>query len=90
MYKYKRSIKCSYERQGYIYFVSRLYKELPVQDKRKIESLCARVGGEYKDALFEFVTTDTTATAICMKYYLSRSTLERVVRKYYKSFPRKL
>lgn len=90
MYRYKRSISCSYARQGYIYFVSQLYKELPVQDQRRIENLCAKVGGEYRDALFEYVTTDTTATAVCMRHYLSRSTLERVVRKYYKSFPRKL
>lgn len=41
-------------------------------------------------ALFEFVTTDATATAVCMKHCLSKSTLHRMVRRYYEDFPKKL
>lgn len=40
-------------------------------------------GGEYWKALFEFVTTDTGAAEICRKHYISASTLERAVRRYY-------
>ena len=90
MYRYKRSIPCSYERQGYIYFVSKLYRELSERDQMKIRKLCEQCGREHKKALFDFVTTDATATEICMKNYLSRSTLERIVRKYYRAFPKKL
>lgn len=90
MFRYKKSVPVSYERQGYIYFASRCYKELPPTQQQKILNMCIEAGGEYYQALFEFVTTDVGATAVCMEHHLSRSTLERVVRKYYESFPRKL
>ena len=32
MFRYKRGVKVDYDRQGYIYFVSRMYKELPAED----------------------------------------------------------
>jgi len=90
MFRYKKSVPVSYDRQGYIYFTSRLYKELKPTQQEKIVNLCLEHGGEYYQALFEFVTTDAGATAVCMKHCLSRSTLERVVRAYYENFPRKL
>ena len=36
MYRYKRGIKCSYDRQGYIYFASRQYRFLQPEQKAKI------------------------------------------------------
>ena len=90
MFRFKRGVQVDYNRQGYIYFVSRQYKELPKEDQRKIVNLCLLHGGEHYQALFDFVTTDTTATAITMKYYISRATLYRAVCKYYEGFPKKL
>ena len=90
MFRYKRSLPVSYERQGYIYFASLLYAEMPERAQRTILDLCRRCGGEYSRALFEFVTTDAGATAVCARHYLSPSTLERIVRRYYERFPRKL
>ena len=91
MFRYKKSVPVSYERQGYIYFSSLLYREMPERAQRKILNLCMECGGgDYYRALFEFVTTDANATYICMKHNLSRSTLERIVRKYYEGFPRRL
>lgn len=87
MFRYKKSAAVSYERQGYIYFVSRLYRELPAARQRAILNLCVECGGEYHRALFDFVTTDSGATGICMEHNISRSTLERVVRRYYERFP---
>ena len=84
MFRYKKSVPVSYERQGYIYFASRLYRELTEEQQRKLLNLCLQCGGEHYRALFEFVT------AVCMKHFLSRSTLERAVRRYYESFPQKL
>ena len=82
MFRYKKSVPVSYERQGYIYFSSLLYREMPEKAQRKILNLCMECGGgDYYRALFEFVTTDANATYICMKHSLSRSTLERIVRK---------
>ena len=90
MFRFKKTIHLPYDRQGYIYFTSRMYAELPERQRQKIVSLCAQCGGEYHRALFEFVTTDAGAAAICMRHHLSRSTLERVVKRYYESFPKKL
>ena len=86
MFRFKRGVKVSYTRQGYIYFASRRYRELPEEERKRIRALCEEHGGEHCAALFEFVTTDATATAVTMKYFISRATLYRVVRKYYEGF----
>ena len=88
MFRFKSGVKVGYNRQGYIYFTSRLYKDLPEEDQRVILNLCLEHGGESYQALFEFVTTDATATAVCMKHCLSKSTLHRMVRRYYEDFPK--
>ena len=55
-----------------------------------IRDMCLAAGGEYHRALLEFVTTDTSATSICLRHYISKATLYRAVRKYYEGFPDKL
>ena len=86
MFRFKKGIPVSYADQGYIYFYSKRYRRLPQKERRKIETLCAEAGGEYREALLEFVTTDSGAVAVCAKHYISQSTLERAVRKYYRLF----
>lgn len=88
MFRYKRSIPVEYDLQGYIYFTSRLYRELPKGMQAKIRKLCEEAAGEYADALMLFVTTDTEKAEVCAKYFISESTLERVVRRYYLAFKR--
>ena len=87
MFRYKRGVKADYDRQGYIYFTSRRYRYLSRTAQQRILNLCLEHGGEHYRALFEFVTTDATATAICMKHHLDKATLYRKVRKYYEGFP---
>lgn len=87
MFRMKKSLPMGYDRQGYIYFTSKMYKHLSSQQQALIRLCCLRAGGEYAEALFDFVTTDNGATSICMKHHLSDSTLERIVRKYYIIFP---
>ena len=90
VFRYKKSIPVSYEWQGYIYFTSLLYWELPKRTQEKILNLCIAAGKENYQALFEFVTTDAGAQAVCLRHHLSPSTLERAVRRYYEAFPRKI
>lgn len=91
MFRYKRSINLSYERQGYIYFASLLYYELPAPARKKILDLCTAIGGrEYSKPLLEFVTTNASATRICLKHHLSEASLYRYVKRYYESFPKTL
>lgn len=87
MFRFKSSVPVSYDRQGVIYFTSRLFSELPPKEQEVIRQLCRDCGGAYSQALFEFVTTDAGAVRVCAQYNLSRSTLERAVRKYYERFP---
>ena len=90
MFRFKKSIPVGYDQQGYIYFVSRMYKSLGRREQQSISALCERVGGEYGEALFEFVTTDAGAVAVCRKHYISQSTLERIVKKYYVAFAQRI
>ena len=52
MFRFKSGVKVDYNRQGYIYFTSRLYKDLPEEDQRVILNLCLEHGGESYQALF--------------------------------------
>ena len=89
MFRYKKSIPVPYARQGYIFFTSKLYKELPPAAQQKIVNLCLECGRENYRALFEFVTTDAGVVAVCMKHYIaSETTLYRMVREYYQKFPK--
>ncbi len=90
MFRFKKSVPVEYDLQGYIYFTSRLHRSLPSDAQKKILNLCAEAGGEYCQALYEFVTSDVGATAVCRKHFLSQSTLERIVRKYYTKFAESL
>ena len=88
MFRYKSGIKLSYDRQIYIYAVSRSYKYQPVRKKQIIKDLCKKSAGDNWQALMEYLTTDASATAVCLRHYIaSRTTLYRAVKKYYESFP---
>ena len=56
----------------------------------EIVGLCMEAGGEYYQALFQFVTSDVGAAEVCRKHFISQSTLERIVRKYYVSFAQRI
>lgn len=89
MFREWKGARVSYNRQGYIFFISRNYRELSPEKRAVIDALCLSIGGEdYAAALREFMTTDRSAVAVCMRHYLSKGTLYRYVRRYYEEFPR--
>lgn len=90
MFRYKPKLPVSYNRQGYIYFISKMYGSLPKRRQQKIRELCKKHGGQYEDALLEYMTTDASPTAVCMRHHLDRSTLDRAAHRYYMGFPKKL
>jgi len=89
VFRYKRSVPVSRRWQGYIYYKSLLFNELPEDERMAIIALCDECGGEYADALRLFVTTETGATAVCMRHSLSKSTLYRAQRKFYREFAKR-
>lgn len=86
MFRVKKSIPVEADLQGYIYFASRMYRKLGCKEKQMVQRLCREAGGEYYKALFEFVTTDAGFVTVCRKHFISQSTLERIVRRYYVAF----
>lgn len=84
VFRYKREANVSYEDQGYIYFLSQRYKLLPHEKKSMIRQACRDAAGSAQKAVLEYVTTDCDSTFICAKHALSESTLERMVRRYYR------
>lgn len=89
MFRYKKSAKVGYIRQGYIYFYSRMYQELDADAQRYIEQTAALAAGnepEYAPAVLRYVTSDDTPTKICEEHHLSRATLHRAVARYYELF----
>lgn len=89
-FRYKPGIGVPYEQQGLIYFTSLLYAEQPERVKNRINALCRECGGDHWEALFEFVTGTETATEICRRHYVGRSTLYRSVQRYYQRFAKSM
>ena len=83
MYRYKKSIPLSYERQGVIYFYSLLYRELDADQQGIIRKICRTAGGEHYRALLEYVTEGEDILLVCQRHFISRSTLLRAVKRYY-------
>lgn len=86
-FRYKRGIDRGYNDQGWIFFHCLQYRRLPKKDQERIWKHCQEAGGEYAEALLEFVTTERGYAAICMKHHLSKDTLYRAVKKFYERFP---
>lgn len=84
LFRYKRETDVSYEDQGYIFFLSQRYKLLPSKTKEIIKQACRDAAGNAHKAVFEYVTTDCDSAFICARHALSESTLERMVRRYYR------
>lgn len=89
-FRLKKRIRVPYHVQGYVFFLSQRYKNLPKWKRERILLHCKECGGEHWRALLAFVTTDAGAVEICRRYYISESTLERVVARYYEEWPEDL
>lgn len=87
MFRYRKSVALSYDEQAHIYYYSRLYRRLPKEKQAKIRMLCREAGGQHHKALLVYVTGGMKALEVCGKYYISQSTLDRIVRRYYLLFP---
>ena len=85
-FKKMRSIRRTYDEQGYICFLCRTYNRQPDYVKRKIDALCSDIGGIHKDTLFELVTSRKTAQEISRKRHLSLSVLYDLRKQFYENF----
>ena len=87
-FRFKRAIKVPYVRQGYIYFKSLRYQNLPAREQERIRHLCDKVAGYNGQALLEHVTTGELVRTVCQRHYIaSPTTLYRALKRYYEWFP---
>ena len=86
-FKFRRGIRLSYERQGYIYFLCRRFSTLPKAQRDEIRALCRSAGGQYERALWRCVTTGAGMQRICNEEHVSTATLYRCLKRFYEGFP---
>lgn len=70
-FKYRKSMKLPYRRQGYIFF--RCQQSLTDEDHQRIKAVCDKSG--VGDAVFEYITTDASSVYIAQRYYVSEKWL---------------
>lgn len=89
-FRYKKSIRVSYKRQGLIHFTMQNVARLPEAKREKLQKLCQEAAGEYSAALWAYLTTGKSYVSVAQEHALSQDTLFRVQRRFYESFPEKL
>ena len=84
MFKKKRSINLSYERQGFIFFTCLTYRMQPLNIQKRIENLCVEVAGEDFQALFALLTCEyKTAERIAADYEWCIIAIKRKLCRYF-------
>ena len=87
MFKKRRGIKLSYDEQGLIHFVCVNFKKLPDEVLDKIVNLCAEVGGEHGEVLFEVMTNPKkTIRTLAQEYHISETQLYHYRKLFYENW----
>ena len=86
MFKKRRGIKLSYNKQGLIYFICMNYKEMPVRIQKKISLLCDEVGKEYANVLFLVMTSEKSIRTLAREHYISESLLYSLRKTFYEKW----
>lgn len=87
MFKKRRGVKLSYNKQGLIYFVCMNLNEMPEEIQQKVTILCKEVAGEHSDALFSLLTDDSrNIHGVSMKFHLSETQLYVYRKKFYEQW----
>lgn len=87
MFKKRRGIKLSYNKQGLIYFTCMNYKDMPDDVLKKIKRLCDEVGEEHARVLFEVMTnSNKSIRALALEYHISEMSLYRYRKKFYEAW----
>lgn len=89
-YKSGRRFGLSVERQSLIYYLCMNYRSMDPARRDYIQTLCARCGGEWRQALFWAVTTDRRLIEVAADAGgaapPSEATMFRLCKKFYENF----
>lgn len=87
MFKKRRGIKLSYNKQGLIYFTCMNYRDLPDDVTKKISDLCNEVGKEHALVLFEVMTNSSKSIrSLALEYHISETQLYHYRKKFYEEW----
>ena len=87
MFKKRRGIRLSYNKQGLIYFICVNENDMPKEVQQKILNLCIEVGKEDYKALHDVVTkSDKSVLSISLEHHLSEKALYRMRKDFYEKW----
>lgn len=90
MFRYRKSRNLKYNEQGLIYFLCHNYHKMPQNVQEMIKNRCKNTCGHHWSAVFDYMTTDKSFISVCMKHYISESTLADNILRFYKDWDLKL
>lgn len=87
MFKKRRGIHISYNKQGLIYFICMNINDMPEDVQQSILKLCIKVSGRYYKALYTILTDDTkNIHNVAMNYNISETQLYLYRKNFYEEW----
>ena len=87
MFKKRRGIRLSYNKQGLIYFTCMNIKDMPENIQQKVLNLCVEVGQQDYKALYELLTNDNKSVlSISHEYFLNEKLLYKMRKEFYEKW----
>jgi hypothetical protein len=87
MFKKRRGIKLSYNKQGLIYFTCMNVADMPEHIQEKIKRLCEDVGKEHSEVLYKVVTdSNKSIRSLALEHHISETQLYYYRKKFYEEW----
>lgn len=78
----------SHNVQGFVFYLCRNYNRLGDDKRAVLDEHFEAVGGTHAQALKRLMTTQDSMQSVCLRYHIgSMTTLVRLRREFYRSFP---
>ena len=85
-FRYRPLWGMSASERAYIRFTLLYLDRLPAEVGEAARELAREVGGEYFDALWAAITSEDDMERTAFEYHMDRSTVGRLVRRYFKEY----
>jgi len=86
MFRSKRGINLTHDKQGLIYFICLDYKEQPYKVQTKILNLCLEIAAEDYQALFDVLTTHKSIIEISLEYFIAEKKIYNLRKQFYEKW----
>lgn len=85
-FKKLRGVNLTHDKQGYVYFVCATYRFQPEEVQRRILNLCAEIGGEDYQVLFDVLVKKEPVVRAAMDHFLSEKKIYGMRKRFYESY----